>query len=57
MNTALDDTLCMSKGAFSNVNVIAWVQCFAILVEKKYLVSLSKLDVAFIPLLKVSVPL
>lgn len=52
VNTALDDTLCMSKGAFSNVSVIAWVQCFGILVEKEYLVSLSKLDVPFIPLLK-----
>jgi len=57
MNTALDDTLCMSKGAFSNVSVISWMQGFGILVEEKCLLSLSKLHVHFIPPLKVSLPL
>lgn len=56
MNIALDNTLCMSKGAFSSVSVIAWMQCFGILVQEKYLLSLSKLHVHFIPPLKVSTP-
>lgn len=57
MNTALDDTLCMSKGAFSNVSVIARMQCFGVLVEEKCLLSLTKLHVHLTPPLKVSLPL
>lgn len=56
MNTALDNTLRMSKEPFSSVSVIAWMQCFGILVQERYLLSLLKLHVHFIPPLKISSP-
>lgn len=57
MNTALDNTLRMSKEAFSSVSVIAWMQCLGIVVQEKYLLSLLKLHVHFIAPLKISSPL